>query len=514
MRKKKRLALILAAVAGIALLGFGLKYYRDTHIFLEHKAYPRNAESLDLRGEAVSVSHYEALRACLPDCEITWDVPFQGARYPEDTQALTVSSLSDEDIPVLDYFPMLKTLSAEDCRDYPQLASAKQRRPELTILYQVTVDGRSYPQDADSITIRNITDEEIGLLQYLPELVSIQAEDCTDLPQLQKVREARPDCRLSYSVPIAGHPYPQDTRELELTGVSVTDLAGQLPYLPEMEKVTLHDPSGSAEDLLALTDAFPDIAFFWDRDVLGLTVTSEDTEVDLSGYPLESPEPVKAAMEYFPNIEKVILCDCGLDNETMAAFREEMRAHYKVVWSVEVGRLTLRTDDTWYMPQKFGRGVNDAQSYNLRYCEDMVCIDVGHMLISQCEWAAFMPNLKYLIIADTRVSDLTPLTGLKNLIYLEMFLTRVRDYSPLLTCTAMEDLNLCYTHGDPEPVKQMTWLKRLWWAECPLTVKEFQEYLPDTQMVFLHHSSTGNGWRQGQNYYDMRDYLGVPYMTG
>ena len=43
---------------------------------------------------------------------------------------------------------------------------------------------------------------------------------------------------------------------------------------------------------------------------------------------------------------------------------------------------------------------------------------------------------------------------------------------------------------------------------------EFQEYLPDTHLMFLHHSSTGNGWRQLQNYYDMRDILGMHYMWG
>jgi hypothetical protein len=60
----------------------------------------------------------------------------------------------------------------------------------------------------------------------------------------------------------------------------------------------------------------------------------------------------------------------------------------------------------------------------------------------------------------------------------------------------------------------MTWLKRLWWADCPIPVEEFQEYLPDTQLMFLHHSSTGNGWRQGQNYYDMRNILGMHIMWG
>ncbi len=124
-----------------------------------------------------------------------------------------------------------------------------------------------------------------------------------------------------------------------------------------------------------------------------------------------------------------------------------------------------------------------------------------------------MPNLKYLIAADCQLLDIEPLTGLDQLVYLEIFMTRVTDYSPLLTCTALEDLNICYTQGDPEIIKQMTWLKRLWWAGCPIEEEEFQAYLPDTKLSFYRGSSTGRGWRSGQHYYDMRDLLGMPYLT-
>lgn len=514
MQNRKRLAWILAAALGAAILAFGLIFFGNTHIFLEGRVYPRNAASLDLRGKEISVSHYEALRARLPDCEITWEVPFHGSRYSQNTQAITVTRLSDEDIRVLDYLPMLKTVSAENCRDYPQLAALQEHRPDVQVRYNVTLGGASYPQDARTVTLPSVTDADIGLLPYLPELESIHAEACTDLNQLQKLWQARPDCHVYYFVPIAGNNCDADAAALELTGVSFREVSQQLIYFPRLEKVSLYNPAGTAEELRAMLDAYPDIAFFWQMDILGITASSDDEEIDLSGQSLDSPEPVKAAMAYFPNARQVTLCDCGMDNETLAAFREEMRGQYKVVWSVEVGYLTLRTDETCFMPGKYGFGLMDSWAYNLRYCEEMVCIDVGHKPITHCEWVRFMPNLKYLVLVDTLVTDLTPLTGLEHLVFLEIFLTDITDYSPLVTCTALEDLNLSYDYGDPEPIKQMTWLKRLWWAGCPISEEEFHQYLPDTEMMFLRISSTGTTWREGQNYYDMRDMLGVPYMIG
>ena len=91
---------------------------------------------------------------------------------------------------------------------------------------------------------------------------------------------------------------------------------------------------------------------------------------------------------------------------------------------------------------------------------------------------------KYLVLADTSISDLTPLENHENLIFLELFLTRVKDYSPLTTCRALEDLNLCYTNGDPAPIAEMTWLKRLWWSGCWLARETLRDELTDTYTEF------------------------------
>jgi hypothetical protein len=145
----------------------------------------------------------------------------------------------------------------------------------------------------------------------------------------------------------------------------------------------------------------------------------------------------------------------------------------------------------------------------------MICVDIGHHVkVRNCDWVRYMPELKYLIIAETGISDLSPLEGHEKLIYLELFLSKVKDYSPLVTCRKLEDLNLCYTQGDPKPIGEMTWLKRLWWSGSWAGRKYLEDKLPDTYKEFLSLSSTGRGWREGQNYYDMRDFIGMDYMVG
>lgn len=65
----------------------------------------------------------------------------------------------------------------------------------------------------------------------------------------------------------------------------------------------------------------------------------------------------------------------------------------------------------------------------------------------------------------------------------------------------------------PTPVKQITWLKRLWWLGCPVSMEELKESLPDTEIVFPQWSYTADGWRGGENYYAQRDFMGEAYMV-
>lgn len=510
----KRKTIIPAVALVLVASVIGILSYRSSHVFVGGNAYPKDALSLDLRGDEISPEEYDALTQALPECDIAWDIPFQGTRYSQETQEIAFSELTHEDASILGYFHDLKTIDASGCRDYDLLLNLKEALPGTQIHYTVSIDGREWPQDTETLTISALTDADIQLMQYLPALTSVDAASCDDLDQLKKLQKTYPELELSYFVSICGENYDRFTSELILENADASDLAEALFHMPSLTSVSLSDPTGSAEELLALPEAYPNVRFSWTKEVLGVSISSTDTEVDLSGTAPESLETIEAELACFPAVEKLILCDLEFDNETMAAFREKMRPEYKVVWNVEVGYLTLRTDDTYYMPGKYNLGVTEEQAYNLRYCEDMICIDVGHKPLFTCEWAAFMPGLKYLIIADTMISDISPLEGLDQLIYLEMFITKVTDLTPLLTCTALQDLNLCYTHADPEPVKQMTWLNNLWWAESPIEAEEFQQYLPNTHLMFLHHSSTGNGWRQLQNYYDMRDILGMHYMWG
>lgn len=448
-------ALLLAAGGGI---GYYL-WYQNNHIFVEDAVYSMDLEKLDLRGTGVSLEHYEAVKQNLPRCEIRYDLPFQGDYYPDDTKELTISSLTEEEVELLDYLPELETVHAEDCTDYAQLLALQARRPDCAVHYTVTVLGETYGEDTKEM----------------------------------RFEEKQPDLQ---------------------------ELTQALTWLPKMETIHFLQPTAPIGELTALTEAFPEIAITWEKDAFGTTYGSDVTEIDISGMIFASLEEVEAQLDYFPNLEKLIMCDCGyaekqpFDNETMSAFREKMRSRFKVVWSVKINALTVRTDETYFMPAKHHQVVTNFQVQNLKYCEDMVCVDLGHMAIVDISFVEYMPHLKYFIVIDSPLMYIDPIASCKELIYLEFFWNQIYDFTPLLGCTALQDLNISRNNGDPMVFQDMPWLKNLWIDGFDVRMDErpiLEEALPDTYIKYCDGEMTANGWRDLQNYFDMRDYLGMPY---
>ncbi len=473
MERKRKIMKVVVAVLGVILVGLtaGGFWYRDNHVAVREQEVPENLTSL------------------------------------------TITSLTAEDVEDLDEMTALKEVDARGCRDYDQLLELQKRHENCQVQYTVLLSGQEYPQDAGAVTLTSLTEEELDLIQYLPDVQTVYAWDCPEHALLQQLQQRYPHLQVHYTLTIGGVEYAPDTAVLEVPGITEEELS-LVASLPGLESIHMPEPKASAEALLQLVESRPEVEATWEMELLGLKLDNTTVEVDLSGIALTDTGAVSETLAYFPNVETVILSGCGIDNETMAAFREEKREEYKVVWTVDCGRLTVRTDETFFAPAKHGiYSFKNDDAYNLRYCEDMVCIDVVDSAVRDISFVEFMPHLKYLVLAYSEVTDITALSGCRELVYLEMQWTGIRDYEPLLGCTALEDLNLGYTYGDENVIAQLTWLKNLWWSGRGNKVwMTLEEALTDTHLEFRVEKPTGRGWRKLPNYYDMRDILGMPYL--
>ena len=565
-QKERKLNPVLLIVLAAALLAVGIAvWFLLTHVWVAGTFYSRNADVLDLRFADVTTADYDKLRKKAPNSEILWRIPFQGKTYDQDTDVLYVTSLTDEDVATLDYFTRLKTVEAQECTDYPQLAALTARRPEVTVEYTVTIDGREYPQDTAVVSISGITEEEINLLTYLPELTAVTAVGCRTPEQMTRLRDFCQEKGLSFALRFGTKTYPDTVEELDVTGVTDGELE-LLQLLPKLKTLHLKNPEADPETVAQLRSTYPKADISWEVEIAGVSFPDDTKEVDLSAA-LESSaaqttaataagtqtaagaqtttktqtttgtatgtqstketqstasavtlnlEDLEKKMSYLSDAKQVFLGKCGLDNEELAALRERVRDSYKLVWTVQLGKkLTARTDDTTFMPvREHVYYFLDEDAYNLRYCEDMLCVDVGHMGLTNIDFVKGMPHLQILILAHNgQLQDISPISSCKELIFLELDWSAVKDFTQLVGCTSLEDLNIGLTYPSVEPLMQMTWLKNLWMVDRG-GAYQLSQALPDTKIVASADVTVGAGWRNLPNYYKMRDMLGMEYMRG
>lgn len=533
---KQRILVIILAVI-LLILAVGTPILMNNFLFLDGRICPKDIQSLDLSGKplgdisrisgltqlqqldlrdtGITAEEYEKIQAMLPGCQILWLVPFQGNHLPLDTDTLTISSITAQEMAALHYLPKLTVIDATGCRDYDALLQLQAMYPHCQVRYQLELDGVLLNQDATAADLPNTTGSAVAqALAYLPNLTLINAQGCQDYGALLELQQAYPQCQIQYTVPFCGENWPQDTRELTVSAATAEELSQVLPYLPDVTQVTIKAPLEDPAGMLPLKDTYPQIAFTYCFQLLGKTVSTGDTLLDLSGIQLDGTDALEAALPHFTALEKVDMCGCGIANEDMAALNDRHPGTL-FVWEVYFGRNAVRTDVSYFMPFQLRYQVTDKDADTLKYLTELLCLDLGHMEISRSDFLQYMPKMKYLLLVDTLITDISGCANMPDLVYAEFFMSKIRDYSPLLECKNLADLNICFTKPkDPLIFCQMTQLKNLWFRGNydNAIYRQLKKALPDTTIAFDSGTATEGGWRDLQNYFDMRDLLGMPYM--
>lgn len=515
MHKKLITVLVIVALVLVLLIAgaVGFLWYRDNHVFVEGKAYPIHAESLDLREESISFDHYDQLHKLLPDCEILWNVPFQNGSYSSDSASLTVTGLTDTDIGLMEtYFPKLRQVDAAGCSDYDMLEKLCARLPDVKVSYQVNLGTLSVEPDTTELTLEP-GDFDLGTLTknipHLKDLTTVTLNTTTlTLEEIEGLRAQFPEITFTYTVTILGQTYEETATEMDLSSMTsgeVSEAAGKLPMLPELENLNLTDANGSSqlskEDvklLQASTNAVIDYTF----DFFGKKISTADEEIIIQNVKIgdEGLPEVRLALDILPGCKRFVLENCQISNEEMAKLRDEYREQTKVVWRISFGKGTTLTD------AQVIRAVYDlvdTNCDNLKYCEDARFMDIGHNeYLKTSEFISGMKSLEYVIVSGSMISDLKPFGNCKNLKVLEAaFCEYIESVEGLETCENLEYLNISYTKvTDLSPLDKLN-LKNLCAMYHPRSrvpqeeQDRFKALKPDCEMNFVGSQPYGTAWR-------------------
>ncbi len=309
------------------------------------------------------------------------------------------------------------------------------------------------------------------------------------------------------TVLIHGTEYDRNISYLDLSDCDPEEISGIAEIIrdmPALETIRLMTDEGGSklalEDVALLTDAAPDAEFIYSFDLYEKRISLSDNEVRFKDTDIgnEGEDNIRRALSVLNSCDRFVLDGCGIDDEVVAQIDEDF-PDTRVVWRIYVGNKSALTDDPII---RMTHGITDAMTGPLKYCRDVVYMDLGHDEgISDISFTANMPKLECLILSSAGVTDLTPLKNCSTLTWLELVnCVKLKDISPVAGMDSIKYLNISDSGvRDISPVMDMK-LDRFSCIGNGISKEVSEEFIekhPDCMVAFK-----GNPWGYAWRYDD------------
>lgn len=428
--------------------------------------------------------------------------------------------LSAEELTGLTEYPNLTVLDMTaapmTAQDYEAL---RQTLPDCDILWQVPFGDACIPNTAKKICLSDVPTEQWKNVRYLPSLESIDLTGSDDWEAIAALTAQLPQCDFSWTVDIMGKTYDNRTAAIDLSGqqVDAEAVAKALPRLPCLAEMNITDCSLTNEEIILLQDTAPDCTFLWTYTLYGKVYESTQTELDLRKSKTRDLTELIEILPCLKNVTRINLLDLIIPSSQIEALADQY-PEKKFIWRIYFGMWSITTDAVAFTTRNSDPPLYRLESREvraLRYCTDLVALDMGHNALTDISFLENMTQLKVLILADNRITDISPIANLVNLEYVELFINPFSDATPLAGLTKLRDLNLCRTEvgtgaGSVDALAGMTWLERLWISYAGLMEEDkarLTASLPGCVCEFETWGSTGAGWRNDGRYTWMREFF-------
>ena len=532
MKKKTRIGILAAAL--VLLVAAGV-FVGVNYTLVSGKLVSRHAETIDLRGKNITAKQLTKARKKLPDAHIFWDIAIGGKTFDGESENNVTADFTAGDIPAFARLENLASADVSACSDISAILALRAALPEVRVFWTVPLAGESFDGDSENIIVPDASEEELrAALVRLPELKTLTLTGSTfSLESQLALKEKFPSVSFVWDVTLAGKTFVSDASALDFTGTPLTEedlseIGAALVLLPDAKSVTLTACGLSEDALRTFSAAHPEILTIWETQLFGVTFTTDAEEIEFTDIPLtvEDAAQIEDMLPYMPNLKKVVMLRCGISNEDM----EEINLRHEdvqFVWMVQVYAYGVRTDQTYFSIYncEYFYGEYDHLADDLRYCHDMIAVDLGHMhLYGDTYFLTQMPHLQYLILSSAGPNPIPELGTLKELRFLELGKASFTDITMLSECTSLTDIDLMYkrvksdevAEADVQTLCKMTWLKRLYLGGNMYNEEQMQrlyDSLPNTQIV-IHNSPEWeqNRWREAEIYFEMRDALHMYYI--
>ncbi len=445
---------------------------------------------------------------------VRWTVKLGGVAFNDDITVLPVPAAVTSAEEVLSALPDLPQVVTVDLResglDNDGAMALREALPETEVLYAVSVQGVKTSADVKTLELAaaDVKDwdglaREIG---YLPALERITVTGDLTPEQAAYLLEGAGQVPADYSIAFRGRSIRSTDTEVDVSDLPSSELGAikaVLAVLPQVRRVNLDPKSGSsgwtldeADQLQSLREG---LLVNYTTKSFGVSFSLADEVVSFNKKNLKRKvEELKLLLPYLRNVKRVDLENCNIDNETMAALRDQF-PQPKLVWRVNVGSYSVRTD-AWMIKFSAGgsRSLYDKDCANLKYCREIKYLDLGHNKIKHMDFVTYMPDLEVCIMYNP-MSNINGIEQCPKLEFFECYSCGLKDLSPLAACTELKHLNVCYNNlTDITPLYGLTKLERLWISRNNIPadqIEQFKALVPGCEVNTTTHNPTRGGWR-------------------
>lgn len=340
---------ILIPVIAVLIIAAALVWLNSVYVYAGG-LHRRDSAQIDLRGKSISEERYLRLREQLPDCKIYWDVPIGGAVIDCESTAIVLTSLTEEDVARLAFFPALAELDLTAADVSPErFDTVRAAYPALSVRWSIPIGASRYPSDAESITLTDFTVSELPLFDYFTALHSADARGCACYDALLALREKYPALKLEWRVPLGSTEYLDSATEIAVDDISITPdaLREALRYLPAAQTVSFPACPWSETEKGALRAEFPNITFVWPEEILGDTYPSDTAELSFAGRTFSEADVAELSekLASLPKLTRVDLTGTGVTVEQMTPVCEKYPA-VDFAFTFELYGVPISTEDT------------------------------------------------------------------------------------------------------------------------------------------------------------------------
>ena len=272
-------------------------------------------------------------------------------------------------------------------------------------------------------------------------------------------------------------------------------------------------PGAPAEPKLVSPPGSPAVDKEGKLDFSRIVLAAGDRAIDFGQARVGELEAFMAFLDAHPELEQVDMYESRLKGEQLDLLAGRY-PNIRFGWTIRlVEDHYIRTDATAYAINHNNRSVThgSADFGRLKYCGDLMALDLGHNKIDDIRFLEDLPKLRLLIITCNEITDVSSLAKLQDLEYLELFKNQIVDVSPLAKLEKLIDLNLSHNRiKDLSPLKTLPGLERLWIYNAnnynaddpvpPEQVEMLQKALGSCHINSTSYSTLG-GWRTHERYY-------------